>query len=656
MKTYLISLPRFSKQLIAMAVDILSIIFAVWLAYSIRLERFHYPIGIEAFVYLIPVLIALPVFIKFGLYREIFRYTGQYALWSILRSIVIYGFFFASLIIFWNFLPLPKGAGVIPKSLGLLQPLILLILIVLSRSFVRLWLTGGLSNTRSGQNQKKRTLIYGAGVAGVQTGALLQRAGNYYLIGYIDDDIHLRHKAINGLVVYGPDELRKLIDKFGITDVLLALPSIHHSRRVKILDQLRSYHLHVISLPSMTYLAEGKVKVSDIRELDVADLLGRNLILPNKELFEKNITSQVLMVTGAGGSIGSELTRQILSAKPKTLILLEQSEFALYTLDAELKARIKDERLDIELISLLGDVRQFQWLKKIFSTWKINTIYHAAAYKHVPIVEHNIVEGIFNNVWGTLNIARAAIETDVDQLVLISTDKAVRPTNMMGASKRLAEMVLQALANQSDIKTQLSMVRFGNVLGSSGSVVPLFRSQIKAGGPVTVTHPEVTRYFMTIPEAAQLVIQAGAMASAGVSSSSNQGTVFVLDMGEPVKVIDLAERMIELSGFSLQDESNPDGDIAIELVGLRPGEKLYEELLIGDNPMPTQHSRIMKAQETYLPWDQLQVELNILEESLSSADAPAIYNQFKNLITGFVPESSIVDLIYQKITYKQDAS
>lgn len=648
MKTYLTSLPRISKQLIAIAVDILSIIFAVWLAYSIRLERFHYPIGREVFVYLISVLIALPVFIKFGLYRAIFRYTGQHALWSILRSIVIYGSFFAALIIFWNFLPLPKGAGLIPKSLGLLQPLILLIMIVLSRSFVRLWMTGDLSNTRSGQNQKRRTLIYGAGVAGVQTGALLQRAGNYYLIGYIDDDVHLLHKTINGFMVYGPDELRKLIEKFGITDVLLALPSIHHSRRAEILDQLRSYHLHVVSLPSMTDLAEGKVKVSDIRELDVADLLGRNPVLPKKELFEKDITNQVVMVTGAGGSIGSELSRQILSAKPKTLILLEQSEFALYTLDAELKARIKDERLDIELISLLGNVRQYEWLKKICSRWQINTIYHAAAYKHVPIVERNVAEGVLNNVWGTLNTARAAIEAGVQQFILISTDKAVRPTNVMGASKRLAEMVLQALANQSGIKTQLSMVRFGNVLSSSGSVVPLFRSQIKAGGPVTVTHPEVTRYFMTIPEAAQLVIQAGAMASAGVSGSSGQVAVFVLDMGEPIKIVDLAERMIELSGFSLQDERNPDGDIAIEVVGLRPGEKLYEELLIGDNPMPTQHSRIMKAQETYLPWDQLQAELNKLEQSLNSADTPAIYQKLQKLVTGFVPDSSIVDWIAKK--------
>ena len=645
----LISLQRRSKQIIAIVVDGLSIIFASWFAYSIRLEQIYIPNSSDFLIFLSPVLVALPIFIKFGLYRAIFRYTGQHALLSVFRAIFVYWLIFFGLIFSWRNLPLPQEVALIPRSLALLQPLILLILVVLSRSFVRLWLTGGLSNTRSGQNQRRRTLIYGAGGAGAQTGALLQGVGNYYLIGYIDDDVYLRHKIINGLVVYGPDELEKLIGKYGITDILLALPSIQNSRRIEILNHLRSYHLHVISLPSMTDLAEGKVKVSDIRELDVGDLLGRNPVPPNKELFEKNITNQVVMVTGAGGSIGSELTRQILFAKPKALILLEQSEFALYTLDAELKARIKDEHLDVELISLLGNLRQLEWLKKICSTWKINTIYHAAAYKHVPIVELNITEGILNNVWGTLNAARVAIETGVDQFVLISTDKAVRPTNVMGASKRLAEMVLQALANQSGTKTQLSMVRFGNVLGSSGSVVPLFRSQINAGGPVTVTHLEVTRYFMTIPEAAQLVIQAGAMASvADLSGSSGQGAVFVLDMGEPVKIIDLAERMIELSGFTLRDESNPDGDIAIEVVGLRPGEKLYEELLIGENPMPTQHSKIMKAQETYLPWDQLQLELNILEQSLNSADAPAIYQQLQKLVTGFVPDSSIVDLINQK--------
>lgn len=649
MKKRLISLPRFQKQLFAIAVDVASIVLSVWIAFSLRLETFHIPVHEEYLLYIISIFIAIPIFIKLGLYRAIFRYVGQYAIWTVVKAVALYGLIFFSLLLSWDLLGLPRSGGVVPRSLGISQPLVLFLLIALSRSMVRLWLASDTNTKR--KKHERRTLIYGAGASGMQIGSSLKYGGQYYLVGYVDDDHQLRHKNINGLKVFGVDEIDSLIKEYGVTDILLALPSIQQSRRNEILNDLRRFHVHVRSLPSLTDLAEGKVKVSDIRELDVGDLLGRNPVAPNKELFEKNITNQVVMVTGAGGSIGSELTRQILFAKPKTLILLEQSEFALYTLDSELKARIKDEELDIELISLLGNVRQYDWLKKIFSTWQINTIYHAAAYKHVPIVEHNVTEGVFNNVWGTLNAARAAIESGVNQFVLISTDKAVRPTNVMGASKRLAEMVLQALANQSGIKTQLSMVRFGNVLGSSGSVVPLFRSQINAGGPVTVTHPEVTRYFMTIPEAAQLVIQAGAMASAGISgssASSGQGTVFVLDMGEPVKIVDLAQRMIELSGFSLQNEENPDGDIAIEVVGLRPGEKLYEELLIGDNPMPTQHPRIMKAQETYLPWDQLQAELNTLEQSLNSADAPAIYQQLQKLVTGFVPDSSIVDWVARK--------
>lgn len=641
MKNRLISLPRFQKQLFAIAIDMASVVLSVWISFSLRLETLHVPVHEEYLLYIISIFIAIPIFIKLGLYRAIFRYVGQYAIWTVVKAVALYGLIFFSLLLSWDLLGFPRSGGVLPRSLGISQPLVLFLLIALSRSLVRLWLANGANAHR--KKHERRTLIYGAGASGMQIGSSLKYGGQYYLVGYVDDDRQLRHKNINGLKVYGVDEIDTLIKEYGVTDILLALPSIQQSRRNEILSDLRRFHVHVRSLPSMTDLAEGKVKVSDIRELDVADLLGRNPVAPNKELFEKNITDQVVMVTGAGGSIGSELTRQILFAKPKTLILLEQSEFALYALDAELKARIKDEQLDVELISLLGNVRQYEWLKKICSKWQINTIYHAAAYKHVPIVEHNVTEGVLNNVWGTLNTARAAIEAGVQQFVLISTDKAVRPTNVMGASKRLAEMVLQALANQDGIKTQLSMVRFGNVLGSSGSVVPLFRSQINSGGPVTVTHTDVTRYFMTIPEAAQLVIQAGAMAS--VSGQSGQGAVFVLDMGEPVKIVDLAQRMIELSGFSLRSDENPDGDIAIEIVGLRPGEKLYEELLIGDNPMPTNHPRIMKAQEAYLPWGQLHAELSTLEESLSGANAPAIYHQLQKLVAGFIPDSEVVDLM-----------
>jgi FlaA1/EpsC-like NDP-sugar epimerase len=640
MKKQLISLPRLGKQSLVLLVDAFLISLAVWLSFSIRLDRLHFPVGPEVLVYGLAILIALPIFVKMGLYRAVFRYAGQHALWSIARAVFFFALIFFALILFWGYLGLPKGSASVPRSLGVLQPIILLVLIVLSRSLARIWLAGHASISKKTQ---QRTLIYGAGVSGSQIGSSLQRSGQYYLVGYLDDDPQLRHKTINGLTIYGVDEIDVLINEYGVTDILLALPSIQQLRRNEILSDLRRLHVHVRSLPSMTDLAEGKVKVSDIRELDVADLLGRDPVAPNKELFEKNIKNQVVMVTGAGGSIGSELTRQILFSKPKTLILLEQSEFALYALDAELRVRIKDENLDTELISLLGNVRQYDWLKKIFTTWQINTVYHAAAYKHVPIVEHNVSEGVSNNVWGTLSAARAAIETCVDQFVLVSTDKAVRPTNVMGASKRLAEMVLQAFANQAGIRTQLSMVRFGNVLGSSGSVVPLFRSQINAGGPVTVTHPEVTRYFMTIPEAAQLVIQAGAMAS--ISDTEGQGAVFVLDMGEPVKIVDLAQRMIELSGFSLQNEHNPDGDIAIEVIGLRPGEKLYEELLIGNNPMPTEHPRIMKAQETFKVWAELEKELMTLQESLNAGDAQSIYEQLKHLVTGFTPDAEIVDFI-----------
>lgn len=640
MKSKLISLPRLGKQSIVLIVDAFTITLAVWLAYSIRLDKLHSPVGAEFLVYSLPLVIALPIFVKMGLYRAVFRYAGQHAIWSIVRAVFIYGLIFFTLIVFWDFLGLPKGGASIPRSLGFLQPIVLLVLIVLTRSLARIWLAGYASISKKTQ---KRTLIYGAGVSGAQIGSSLQRGGQYYLVGYLDDDPQLRHKTINGLTIYGVDEIELLINEYGVTDILLAFPSIQQSRRNEILSSLRRFHVHVRSLPSMTDLAEGKVKVSDIRELDVADLLGRNPVAPNKELLEKNIKNQVVMVTGAGGSIGSELTRQILFSRPKTLILLEQSEFALYRLDAELRARIKDENLGTELVSLLSNVRQYDWLKKIFTTWQINTVYHAAAYKHVPIVERNISEGVLNNVWGTLNIARAAIETDVDQLVLVSTDKAVRPTNVMGASKRLAEMVLQAFANKAGVRTQLSMVRFGNVLGSSGSVVPLFRSQINQGGPVTVTHPEVTRYFMTISEAAQLVIQAGAMAS--ISGAKGQGTVFVLDMGQSVKIVDLAQRMIELSGFSLRNEQNPDGDIAIEIIGLRSGEKLYEELLIGNNPMPTEHPRVMKAQEDFKAWSELEKELIELQKSLDKGDSPAIYEQLKHLVPGFTPDTEIVDFI-----------
>ena len=434
-------------------------------------------------------------------------------------------------------------------------------------------------------------------------------------------------------MVYGPHEIKRLIDTHGVSDILLAMPSIGRSRRNQILTDLRSHQVHVRSLPDLVDLAQGRVSVLDIKELAPDDLLGREPVTPDQELLEKNILGKVVLVSGAGGSIGSELCRQILQVNPSKLLLLDHSEYSLYRIEAELSAYLGSQSsIKTELIPLLGSVRDTGRLEHVFKRWQIDTVYHAAAYKHVPLVEHNPAEGLQNNVLGTLNLAQIAKAHGVSHFVLISTDKAVRPTNVMGATKRFAELVLQALADLQDgSKTCFSMVRFGNVLDSSGSVVPLFRDQIKAGGPVTLTHPEVTRYFMTIPEAAQLVIQAGAMA--------NGGEVFVLDMGEPVKIYDLAHRMIELSGLTVRDPETGVGDIEIVISGLRPGEKLYEELLIGENPIPTPHPRIMMAREDFLTWPEITPELALLQLKLGESDFEGLINQLKRIVQGYQPTS-----------------
>jgi FlaA1/EpsC-like NDP-sugar epimerase len=420
-----------------------------------------------------------------------------------------------------------------------------------------------------------------------------------------------------------------------MSDVLLAMPRLSRTRRNEILSQVRSARVAVRTLPSMNDLAQGKVSISDLRELDIDDLLGREPVVPNHILLAKNIVGKVVLVTGAGGSIGSELCRQILAVAPDKLLLIEQSEFALYAIHQELEEKLAGRKT--VLVPLLASVQDDDRMREIMFTWHPDTVYHAAAYKHVPLVEHNPAAGIKNNALGTLCTAQAAAESGVADFVLISTDKAVRPTNVMGASKRLAEMTLQALAATST-GTKFSMVRFGNVLGSSGSVVPKFRQQIRDGGPVTVTHPEVTRYFMTIPEAAQLVLQAGAMAKGG--------DVFVLDMGLPVKIMDLARRMVELSGLAVKDEQNPDGDIEIEVTGLRPGEKLYEELLIGDNPKPTMHPRIMKAHEEFIPWADFEAKLSALKIALNVNDVGVIRLMMQQLVAGYAPSDDIVDWVY----------
>jgi FlaA1/EpsC-like NDP-sugar epimerase len=448
--------------------------------------------------------------------------------------------------------------------------------------------------------------------------------------------------VLNGLKIYNPAMVVALVAKLRVTQVFLAIPSATRARRNEILELVRSAHVQVRTLPGVLELAQGKVQVSDLKELDIEDLLGRDPVPPNALMLAKNITGKVVMVTGAGGSIGSELCRQIVKAGPAVLLLVELTEFALYAIEHELQSLVLDEHDgDVNLVPLLANVRDVSRMDEILRTWKPHTVYHAAAYKHVPLVEHNPAEGVKNNVLGTLNTAQLAAAHGVNNFVLISTDKAVRPTNVMGTSKRLAEMVLQAQAlamSETGGKTCFSMVRFGNVLGSSGSVVPLFRKQIKDGGPITLTDERITRYFMTIPEAAQLVIQAGAMASGG--------DVFVLDMGEPVKIIDLAKRMVELSGLTVRDEANPNGDIEIQVTGLRPGEKLYEELLIGDNPLPTSHSRIMKAHEDYVPWGDLQTKLAVLSQALDINDVSLIRTLLKDLVPGYQPEGEVVDWVW----------
>jgi len=503
-----------------------------------------------------------------------------------------------------------------------------------TRAFARVWL-GDQYQSILRHAARPKVLVYGAGTAGRQLADAMANSLEMKVIGFLDDDSRLHGSALNGLPIYNPSDLPNLVTTLNVSNVLLALPSITRHRRNEILAQIRESHVSVRTLPSLVELAQGKVSISDLRELDIDDLLGREPVAPDAILLAKNIADKVVLVTGAGGSIGSELCRQILNVGPKRLLLIEQSEFALYAIHQQLEEALNGRAID--LLPLLASVQDEARMREIMSTWRPDTVYHAAAYKHVPLVEHNPAEGIKNNVQGTLKTALIAIENQVSDFVLISSDKAVRPTNIMGASKRLSEMVLQALAAAGS-STKLTMVRFGNVLGSSGSVVPRFRQQIRDGGPITLTHPEITRYFMTIPEAAQLVIQAGAMAKGG--------DVFVLDMGQPVRIYDLACRMVELSGLSIRDEKYPDGDIEIMISGLRPGEKLYEELLIGDNPKHTSHARIMKAHEDFLAWPLLEQKLNALETALNDNDVGAVRSMLEQLVSGYRPTGDIVDWIH----------
>ncbi len=622
-----IALPRVAKRVIVATVDASLCVVTVWVAFYLRLGELVTLDGTPGWTAVLAMGVALPVFAVFGLYRAIFRYAGWSALMTVTKATGVYSLLFATVVTI-------VGIQGVPRTIGLIQPMLLLLSVGASRALARYWL-GGLYRSRLTVSELPRVLIYGAGSAGRQLAAGMSNSMEMHVSGFIDDDDRLHGHVLNGVPIYAPDELPELVAALDIRMVLLALPAIGRVRRNEILSQIRDAHVAVRTLPSLTELAQGKVSVADLRELDIDDLLGREPVAPNQLLLGRNIAGRRVLVTGAGGSIGSELCRQILSVSPASLLLVEQSEFALYTIHDELAPRA--DEASVQLVPLIASVRDAARMEEIMRAWRPDTVYHAAAYKHVPLVEHNPAEGIRNNVFGTLVAAEAAKAAGVADFVLISTDKAVRPTNVMGATKRLAELVLQALAAESS-RTRFTMVRFGNVLGSSGSVVPKFRQQIRDGGPITLTHPEITRYFMTIPEAAQLVIQAGAMAKGG--------EVFVLDMGEPVRIFDLARRMIELSGLMLRDEENPEGDIAIEVSGLRPGEKLYEELLIGDNPEPTTHPRIMRAREEFKPWPVLSERLAELEAALSAGDILALRTLLMQVVSGYRPAGEVVDWVH----------
>ncbi|WP_291942278.1 nucleoside-diphosphate sugar epimerase/dehydratase [Limnohabitans sp.] len=634
-----LALPRVAKRALALVVDACLCVLTVWIYFALRLESLG-PFG-RPFWWAsgVSVVLALPLMVHFGLYRAIFRRSGLNAFVGVLSALGAYGLLFACVFTV-------VGVPGVPRSIGVFQPLLLLAAVGLVRALARFWLSGEYA-LRLRKSEVPGVLIYGAGVAGWQLASALVRDARLRLVGFLDDDVRLQGHIVDGRRVFAPEQLAGLVVSHGVCDVLLALPSASVAQRADVVRRLQGVPVRVRTVPGVADLLSGRAAIGDLRELALEDLLGREAVRPNGLLLNRNTRGKRVVVTGAGGSIGSELCRQILACEPSCLLLVERDEFALYRIEQELRPRALST--GVELVALLASVCDAERMHEVMGTWQPHTVYHAAAYKHVPLVEQNPAEGIRNNVWGTLTTARAATLHGVANFVLVSTDKAVRPTNVMGASKRLAEMVLQALAGArlSELvddgvalegRPVFSMVRFGNVLGSSGSVVPLFRQQIAAGGPVTLTHADITRFFMTIPEAAQLVVQAGAMGAGG--------DVFVLDMGQPVRIYDLAVRMIELSGHRLRDADQPQGDIAIEITGLRPGEKLYEELLIGNDPQPTAHASIMKAHESCLPWAELKDRLAAMELALAANDVDLIKGLLADLVDGYQPAQDVVDWVF----------
>ena len=606
-------------------VDTCTILSVLWLSFSLRLGQWYFPDNnfIVWMLFSSPI-IGTVIFNYYGLYRSVTRYVSFDALWGIFQAATLYS-------LVWGIIFL--GGHGTPRSVVFINWILIICMIVASRFGAKWLLTERKKNTK----KRKRALIYGAGSAGVQLAGALSHSGEYKIFGFVDEAKGLQGVKILGINVFSNVDVGNVINKFKINEILLAIPSSSRTKRFEILAQLETFPVHVRMLPNVTDLAGGRVTADDLQEVSIEDLLGRDAVSPNEQLLRKAVTGKVVLVTGAGGSIGSEICRQVINLKPNRLVLYEMSELALYSVEKELS---NYSSLQIDIYPVLGNVNNEVRLNNIFKHFKVDTVYHAAAYKHVPMVEFNNTEGVNNNVFGTLSCAQAAIDSNVETFVLISTDKAVHPTNTMGATKRCAELVLQALSKKQR-GTKFTMVRFGNVLNSSGSVIPMFKSQIKDGGPVTVTDKSITRYFMMISEAVELVIQAGAMGEGG--------DVFVLNMGKPVEINLLAKKMIQLSGLEVKDESNPDGDIEIKYTGLRPGEKLFEELLIGENTIDTSNPLIMRAKEVMLPWGELKPILENLKVEVESGNNEKIRKILIQLVPTFKPQSKIVDILNNKL-------
>ncbi|WP_419807676.1 polysaccharide biosynthesis protein [Sphingomonas sp.] len=634
-----ILLPRWTKRLLLISLDVVLCLLAVWIAFFLRLNAWAPLYGPPAPAALGSLLLAFPSFFALGVYRPVFRHADTTGVSQILTASLAYTSAYFAVFSLW-------GVPGVPRTVGIIQPVLLFVFMVMTRIVAR-HLLAELLDRGAGSHPRVRVLIYGAGESGRQVASVLAGRREMKVVGFIDDARGLQGASLNGVRVHAPAHISTLIAKLGVTEILLAVPNATQHRRNEILAALRPLQVRVRTLPDFVELALGNRLNDDITNLDINDLLGREVVAPDADVIARHLNGNTILVTGAGGSIGSELCRQIIAANPARLLLFDSSEYALYTVHRELELtlaarRAADERAaPVELVALLGSIQDELRMDGILACWQPSHVYHAAAYKHVPLVEHNPVQGVANNVFGTLTVARQCIRHRVRYFVLVSTDKAVRPTNVMGATKRMAEMVLQALADEKS-DTCLSMVRFGNVLGSSGSVVPLFRQQIRNGGPVTITDERITRFFMTIPEAAQLVLQAGAMARGG--------EMFVLDMGEPVRIVDLARNLIELSGLSVRDACNPQGDIELQFVGLRPGEKLYEELLIEDAPLATDHPRIRKASEVFLAIRDLEPHLARLHSAITRQDSMDTRNLLRAIVTEYDPSSALVDSIYLETT------